>query len=119
MISINTSGVPLKVSVIVPGSGYLFSTSIPTYNVNRFHQNNGQIITVDMFTDSLGPNKLDNLHVDLTLGPSGNVISAIPSPSLSGTSYNEGNTVAVRKNPYGNSSGFLGNICILSIDNVS
>jgi len=106
-MNVNTSGIPLKLSVLYPGTYYNQITNVPTSYESRFFQKNEQIISTNQFTNSLGPNKLDNLHVDLTINL-GVVTSAVPNTNNRGSSYNIGDKVSV-----------IGSDCILNIDYVS
>ncbi len=111
-IYISTTGFPLKLEVLYAGSGYNDTNNIPTFVVSKYDlSSNKQIIPEDQFTNSLGSNKIDNLHVDLTLS-NGSITQAIPNYLNRGFGYHVGDVVSVYKN--GNK-----NIALLYISYIS
>ena len=116
MIFNTTIGYVLSTSVIVPGYNYSSMNEVPTFVLTKNGiTNTNTIISNNILDYSIGPYKVDNLCVDISVNTSGSIISAVPSTLYRGQYYTQGTLVSVRNS----NSNNINDIAILSIDYVS
>jgi hypothetical protein len=109
----NTNGVRgsvVTLEIVDPGSGYTDNESVSTYIENKFDT---YPIKRTRNQESLGPDKIDVLHVDITTDTNGSILTAVPTNTKRGFFYNIGDTVSVFKNSNKNS-----NIGVLKITQI-
>jgi hypothetical protein len=88
-------GTVIELSILDPGLGYTPGTNICTHTVSKFGANGRVPVTLDQ--SSLGCEKVDILHVDITVDGSGAVLTAEPYYLKRGFFYNVGDTIAISK----------------------
>ena len=81
-------GTVIELGILEAGLGYEAGTDICTYTVSKFDSNGKTPITIDQ--NSLGCQKVDVLHVDITVDGSGSVLTVEPHDVKRGFFYNVG-----------------------------
>jgi hypothetical protein len=88
-------GTVIELSILDPGIGYTTGTNICTHTTSKFGADGHVPVTLDQ--SSLGCEKVDVLHVDITVDSYGAVLTAEPYYLKRGFFYNVGDTVAISK----------------------